>query len=169
MFSERNLHIEWKSQLDFNRITTVSHFLLYRTSSILSMVSNDYKLLASIKKRTVSGRTLHYSLMGNSIHTVSIREYTRKGKERTMAKMTRRAMLWATSAGVAAVAGVSALAGKQLTSASAAGATSSEVATGSSATIYIANVNGDTLSILSGENEIVVHNAALVKQLISSR
>ncbi len=86
-----------------------------------------------------------------------------------MAKMTRRAMLWATSAGVAAVAGVSALAGKQLTSASAAGATSSEVATSGSATIYIANVNGDTLSILSGESEIIVHNAALVKQVLSSR
>ena len=87
-----------------------------------------------------------------------------------MAKMTRRAMLWATSAGVAGVAGVAALlAGEKTMNANAAGTTSSEVATIGSATVYIADVNGDTLSILSGENEIIVHNAALVKQLLSSR
>ncbi len=85
-----------------------------------------------------------------------------------MAKMTRRAMLWATSAGVAAVAGVTALAGKQLQSASAAGSASTEVAASGSATLYISDVKSGKMSLMVGENEFVINNPTLVNQIMSS-
>ena len=78
-----------------------------------------------------------------------------------MAKMTRRAMLWATSAGVAAVAGVTALAGKQLQSASAAGSASTEVAASGSATLYIADVKSGKMSLMVGENENLLSTTLL--------
>ncbi len=86
-----------------------------------------------------------------------------------MAKMTRRAMLWATSAGVAAVTGVTALvAGKQIESASAAAPASVEVATGGSVTAYIADVKSGKISLLFGEKEVVITNPALVQQIVSA-
>ena len=84
-----------------------------------------------------------------------------------MAKMTRRAMLWATSAGVAAVAGVTALAGKELTSANAASATSTEVATGGSVTAYIADAKSGKISLTFGQKEVIITNPALVSEIVS--
>lgn len=85
-----------------------------------------------------------------------------------MAKMTRRAMLWATSAGVAAVTGAAALiAGQKIETASAAPATS-EVAMGGSVTAYIANAQSGKISFLVDEREIVVNNPGLVQQILNA-
>ncbi len=85
-----------------------------------------------------------------------------------MAKMTRRAMLWATSAGVAAVTGAAALvAGKQLQSAEAAAPTTNVAATGS-LTAHIKDVSSGKVSIFMGEREIIVNNPALVHELLGS-
>ena len=85
-----------------------------------------------------------------------------------MAKMTRRAMLWATSAGVAAATGVAALvAGHNIESANAAAATT-EVAVNSSVTAYIADPKSGKVSLLVGEREIVVNNPALVQQILNA-
>lgn len=114
-------------------------------------------------------RELHYSLKGNSAYYFSTREYSREGKERTMAKMTRRAMLWATSAGVAAVTGVTALvAGQKLESANAAAPATTAVSTTGSVTAYIADAKSGNISLMFGENEVVVHNPALVQQILSA-
>ena len=97
-----------------------------------------------------------------------MREYFRKGKEQTMAKMTRRAMLWATSASVAAAAGVTALvAGEKVRSVDAAPA-HSEIAAGASVTAYIANVSSGKISIISGDNEFVITNPALVQEIVNA-
>ena len=83
-----------------------------------------------------------------------------------MAKMTRRAMLWATSASVAAATGVAALvAGQKIESANAAPA---EVAVSGSVTAYIANAQSGKISLLVGEREIVVNNPALVQQILNA-
>ena len=82
--------------------------------------------------------------------------------------MTRRAMLWATSAGVATVAGVAALvAGEKVQSADAAPA-HAEIAAGASVTAYIANVSSGKISIISGDNEFVITNPALVQEIVNS-
>jgi hypothetical protein len=84
-----------------------------------------------------------------------------------MAKMTRRAMLYATSASVAAVAGVTALAGKQLHNASAAAPANTEVSMSGSVTAYIADARSGKISLLFGEKEIIITNPALAQQIVS--
>ncbi len=85
-----------------------------------------------------------------------------------MAKMTRRTMLWATSASVAAATGIAALiAGRKIESADAASATT-EVVANSSVTAYIADPRSGKVSLLVGEKEIVVHNPGLVQQILSA-
>ena len=85
-----------------------------------------------------------------------------------MAKMTRRAMLWATSASVAAATGVAALiAGQKIESASAAPATS-EFAVKGPITAYIADTKSGKISLLVGEQEIIVNNPALVQEILNA-
>ncbi len=85
-----------------------------------------------------------------------------------MAKMTRRAMLWATSAGVAAATGVAALVAGQKTEGAKAAAATTEVAVNSSVTAYIADPKSGKISLLIGEKEIVVTNSALVQQILNA-
>ncbi|GAC1432391.1 MAG: hypothetical protein PVS3B3_36940 [Ktedonobacteraceae bacterium] len=85
-----------------------------------------------------------------------------------MAKMTRRAMLWATSASVAAVTGAAALVGKQTESASAAAPSTTGIAASGSVTAYIADVKSGKISLLFGEKEVVINNPALVQQIVGA-
>jgi len=86
-----------------------------------------------------------------------------------MAKMTRRAMLWATSASVAALSGAAALVAgnKSVHSAEAAASTSTGATTSGPMMIYVANAQKGTLSVSIGDREVTVNNPALVRQLVS--
>ena len=85
-----------------------------------------------------------------------------------MAKMTRRAMLWATSASVAAATGAAALiAGQKIENASAASSTYKVTASGP-VSAYIANAQSGKINLLVGESEIVVNNPALVQQILNA-
>ena len=86
-----------------------------------------------------------------------------------MAKMTRRAMLWATSTGVAALSGAAALvaSNKSGHSAEAAAANSTSVTATGSMMVYVANVQKGTLSVSIGDREITVNDPALVRQLLN--
>ncbi len=83
-----------------------------------------------------------------------------------MEKMTRRAMLWATSTGVAALAGVAALVSTK-SHAQAEGATASTTgvtATGP-ITAFISDASSGKISVFQGEREIVVNAPDLVRAL----
>ena len=86
-----------------------------------------------------------------------------------MAKMTRRAMLWATSAGVAALSGAAALVAtnKSEQSAKAAAADTTGVTATAAMMVYVANVQKGTLSVSIGDREVTVNNPDLVRQLLS--
>lgn len=86
-----------------------------------------------------------------------------------MAKMTRRAMLWATSASVAALSGAAALVAtnKSEQSAKAAAADTTGAAATGSMMVYVANVQKGTLSVSIGDREVTVNNPALVSQLLN--
>lgn len=87
-----------------------------------------------------------------------------------MAKMTRRAMLWATSAGVATLSGVAAVfVGNQHSArVEAAGLTSTGAATSGSLAAYVKNVQSGTVSILVGEREVIINNPDLVRALLKA-
>ncbi|GAC1365129.1 MAG: hypothetical protein PVS3B3_34480 [Ktedonobacteraceae bacterium] len=85
-----------------------------------------------------------------------------------MAKLTRRAMLWATPAGIATLGGVAALLTtfKTQDKADAASAKTSAPTTGS-LTLYVRDVTKSEVSVFMGEQEVVIQDAALVNQLLS--
>ena len=86
-----------------------------------------------------------------------------------MAKMTRRTMLWTTSAGVAALSGVAALVGvNQGKKAEAAATTATGVTATGALTVHIKNIRNGRVSIMMGEREIVVNNPALVRELLKT-
>jgi len=86
-----------------------------------------------------------------------------------MAKMTRRSMLWATSAGVAALSGVAAIVGTQREKkADAATVTTTGTTTTGSLTAYVQDVSKGRVSIMVGEQEIVVNNPVLVRELLKA-
>ena len=87
-----------------------------------------------------------------------------------MSKMTRRALLWATPAGVATLGGVAALltALKPQDKAHAASANTSTAATATgSLTLYVRDVTKGEVSLFVGEREVVLQDPALVAQLVS--
>lgn len=87
-----------------------------------------------------------------------------------MAKMTRRTMLWATSAGVATLSGVAALVtGMQhhQKANAAAPTTAATAATGSSLVLFVSDVTQGEIHLMTGEREVVIQNAAMVRQLLS--
>lgn len=85
-----------------------------------------------------------------------------------MTKMTRRALLWATPAGVATLGGVAALLTtlKPQNKALAARAKTSTPATGA-LTLHVRDMTKSEVSLFVGEREIVVQDPALVTQLLS--
>ena len=87
-----------------------------------------------------------------------------------MAKMTRRAALVATSAGIATLTGVGAVL-SQSPHAQKAHAAAPSTATGAtttgSLTVFVKDVSKGQVSLLMGEREVVVQNAALVRQLLA--
>jgi hypothetical protein len=85
-----------------------------------------------------------------------------------MEKMSRRAMLWATSAGVATLSGVTAvLVGTQREKKAEAAAptTTGATATGSLA-LYVKDVSKGRVSVMMGEQEVVLNNPDLVRQIL---
>ncbi|GAC1397810.1 MAG: hypothetical protein NVS4B12_01370 [Ktedonobacteraceae bacterium] len=86
-----------------------------------------------------------------------------------MAKMTRRAMLWATSAGVAALSGAAAvLVGEQRAKKVEAAAPTTTGATASAPlAVYVPDVTKGEVHVMLGEQEFVTQNADLVRQLLS--
>lgn len=86
-----------------------------------------------------------------------------------MAKMTRRAMLWATSAGVAALSGAAAvLAGEQHAKQVEAAAPTTTGATASgSLVVSIRDVTKGEVHVLLGDQAFVTQNPGLVRQLLS--
>ena len=86
-----------------------------------------------------------------------------------MTKITRRTMLWTTSAGVAALSGVAALIGVNQGKKADAAATTATGATATGAlTVHIRSVRNGRVSIMMGEREVVVNNPALVRELLKS-
>ena len=88
-----------------------------------------------------------------------------------MAKMTRRAALVATSAGIATLTGVGAVLSQsphaQKAHAAAAPSTATGATTTGSLTVFVKDVSKGQVSLLMGEREVVVQNAALVRQLLA--
>ncbi len=82
-----------------------------------------------------------------------------------MAKMTRRAMLWATSTGVATLAGVAALVSSKQHSTSAEAAASTGATASGSITAFVKDASRGTISVFQGEREIVVNAPDLVRAL----
>ena len=83
-----------------------------------------------------------------------------------MAKMTRRAMLWATSTSVAALAGAAALvANKQSPSAKAAASVTEATVSNGPITAFVKDASTGTISVFQGEREIVVKSFDLVHAL----
>jgi len=86
-----------------------------------------------------------------------------------MAKMTRRSMLWATSAGVAALSGVAAIIGTQHEKkADAAAVTTTGTNTTGSLTAYVKDVSKGRVSIMVGDREVLINNPALVRELLNA-
>ena len=89
-----------------------------------------------------------------------------------MAKMTRRAALVATSAGIATLTGVGAVLAQsqhvqKAHAAAAAPSTSTGATTTGSLTVFVKDVTKGQVSLMMGEREVVIQNAALVRQLLA--
>lgn len=88
-----------------------------------------------------------------------------------MAKMTRRAALVATSAGIATLTGVGAVLAQsqhtQQVHAAAAPSTATGATATGSLTVFVKDVTKGQVSLMMGEREVVVQNAALVRQLLA--
>ncbi len=89
-----------------------------------------------------------------------------------MAKMTRRAALMATSAGIATLTGVGAVLSQsqhpqKAHAAAAAPSTATGATTTGSLTVFVKDVTKGEVSLMMGEREVVVQNPALVRQLLA--
>lgn len=86
-----------------------------------------------------------------------------------MAHMTRRALLWTASAGVAALSGAGALLNgmQHREKASAAGSSSTGATMIGSLTVYIPDATRGEVHVLMGENEFVSQNPDFVRQLLN--